>query len=319
MKKVLITGATGFVGQHLTDYLYSKKEYELFGIYRSESGPTNSVSQKTAITLEKVDLLDAEKTSNFITFVKPDQIYHLAGLPSAAESFNTPGLSITSNILAELSVLESLKNNKMTNTRVLAISTAEVYGMITAKDLPIDENTELRPVNPYAVSKIAQDYLGLQYQLSYGLDIVRVRPFNHIGPNQKDSFAIPAFAKQIAQIEKGQQEPVLKVGNLTAKRDFTDVRDIVRGYTFLMDKGKTGDIYNIGSGKSRSTKDLLDLLLSFTDQEITVEEDPEKVRPIEVADVYCDYAKLNSITGWSPEISIEQTLKDTLDYWRGIV
>jgi GDP-4-dehydro-6-deoxy-D-mannose reductase len=194
-----------------------------------------------------------------------------------------------------------------------------VYGQVMPTDLPIDEETPLRPTNPYAVSKITQDYLGLQYILSYKFDVVIVRPFNHTGPGQSPSFAIPAFARQIALIEKDKQEPILKVGNLSAKRDFSDVRDIVKGYTQLMEKGKTGEIYNIGSGKSRSTKELLDLLLLLTDKKIKVEEDPSKIRPIEVPDTYCNFEKINSLTGWTPGISIEKTLQDTLDYWRRVV
>ena len=173
--------------------------------------------------------------------------------------------------------------------------------------------------NVYAVSKITQDYLSLQYKLAYKLDIVRVRPFNHTGPGQTPVFAIPSFAKQIAQIEKGQIEPVLKVGNLSAKRDFTDVRDIVKGYCLLMEKGVNGEVYNIGSGQSFEMKKLLDMLLSLSNKKITVESDSEKFKPGSIFDVYCDYAKLNSLTGWKPKIPIEKTLQDTLDYWRGIV
>lgn len=218
-----------------------------------------------------------------------------------------------------MNLLNAMKELGLTSARFLVVSSGEVYGLVTLSDLPIDEDTLLRPTNPYAVSKITQDYLGLQYILSYKFDIVMVRPFNHTGPGQSPSFAIPAFSKQIAMIEKGQQEPVLKVGNLSAKRDFSDVRDIVKGYVLLMEKGITGEVYNIGSGKSRSTKELLDMLLSMTDKKIEILEDPSKFRPIEVADVYCDYKKLNSLTGWIPEIPIEKTLQDTLDYWRGIV
>jgi len=151
------------------------------------------------------------------------------------------------------------------------------------------------------------------------MDVVRVRPFNHIGPYQKDNFALPSFAKQIAEIEKGICEPVLKVGNLEAKRDFSDVRDIVRGYTLLMEKGASGDVYNIGSGQPHRVKDLLQMLLSFSKKKIEVQEDPEKLRPIEVKEVRCDYSKLHELTGWKPEIPIEKTLQDILDYWREIV
>lgn len=314
MKKVLITGATGFVGKHLADHLATFNEFELFGTSLSDADKTNS-----KIQIEKIDLTDQKSVLGLVTKIQPDQIYHLAAFTSPADSFNNPTPVVLGNIEIEMNVLNAVKNAGLKQAKLLVVSSAEVYGLIDNVDLPIDEKTQLRPCNPYAVSKIAQDFLALQYRLSYQMNIVRVRPFNHTGPGQSPVFAIPAFAKQIAQIEKEQQEPVLKVGNLTAKRDFTDVRDIVKGYGLLMEKGESGEVYNIGSGKSSSTKELLDLLLSLTDRKITVEEDPERVRPIEVANVYCDYTKLNAETGWKPEISIEKTLQDTLDYWRSIV
>ncbi len=315
MKKILITGSTGFVGKHLTDYLAPNTEYEIFGTSLTDSAP----QENSKIHIEKVDLTKFDEVLALIGKIKPDYIYHLAALTSPAESFTNATPIVLANIGIEMNLLNAMKELGLTSARFLVVSSGEVYGLVTLSDLPIDEDTLLRPTNPYAVSKITQDYLGLQYILSYKFDIVMVRPFNHTGPGQSPSFAIPAFSKQIAMIEKGQQEPVLKVGNLSAKRDFSDVRDIVKGYVLLMEKGITGEVYNIGSGKSRSTKELLDMLLSMTDKKIEILEDPSKFRPIEVADVYCDYKKLNSLTGWIPEIPIEKTLQDTLDYWRGIV
>lgn len=313
MKKVLITGATGFVGKHLTDYLAAKSEFEISGTSLTDSKTNDKIQ------MAKIDLTDFDRVGELVSKIKPDQIYHLAAFTSPAESFENPIPVVLGNIEIQMNLLNAVKNACLDNSRILVVTSAEVYGLVNASDLPVDEDTSLRPCNPYAVSKVAQDFLGLQYNLSYEMDILRVRPFNHTGPGQSPSFAIPAFAKQIAGIEKGKQEPVLKVGNLTAKRDFTDVRDIVKGYVTLMEKGVKGDVYNIGSGKSRSTKELLDLLLTFTEKKITVETDPSKTRPVEVPDVYCDYSKLNSLTGWKPEIPIEKTLKDTLDYWRGII
>ena len=319
MKKVLITGISGFVGTHLTKHLLEKNEIELVGAYRSEGGLKALESYRDRIKLERVDLLNQQAVENLIDTYKPDQIYHLAGLPSAEKSFQRPVETVINNVTSGLNILEVLRNREMKQVRTLMVSTAEVYGKISASDLPIDEKTELRPLNPYAVSKISLDYFGLQYHLAYGMDIVRVRPFNHTGPFQKDSFVIPSFAKQIAQIEKGINEPVLKVGNLEAKKDFTDVRDVVKGYELLMEKGISGEVYNIGSGKSYRINDLLHTLLSLSQKEIAVEEDPEKIRPIEVEEVVCDYSKLNSLTSWKPEIPIEKTLLDILDYWRHIV
>jgi GDP-4-dehydro-6-deoxy-D-mannose reductase len=314
MKKILITGATGFVGKHLVNSLLSQQELEVIGTYRSEPG-----QMPEGVQLEKVNLLDQDAVDNLISTHKPDAVYHLAGLPSAAESFKTPADSITNNIIGELLVLEALRKHELIETKVLVVSTAEVYGFITSDDLPIDEATALRPVNPYAVSKIAQDYLGLQYRLSYRMNIVRVRPFNHIGPGQKDTFVLSSFGRQIAEIEKGKSDPVLHVGNLEAKRDFTDVRDMVKAYQLALEKGEKGDVYNIGSGVSRKIEDLLTTMLSFSTVKIDVKADPERFRPIDVPEIVCDSTKFTNLTGWKPEIGIEQTLQDILDYWRKIV
>lgn len=313
MKKVLITGATGFVGKHLTDYLFQKSELELYGTSLSES------DKNEKIHIKKIDLTDLNQVKNLINEIKPDYVYNLAALTSPAESFKNPAPVVLSNIGIQINLLNALKDAGLMDTRTLIVSSSEVYGMVEEKDLPIDEETPMRPVSPYAVSKIAQDFMGLQYNLSYKMDIVRVRPFNHTGPGQTPVFVIPAFAKQIAQIEKGIQEAVISVGNLSSKRDFTDVRDIVQGYQLLTEKGVGGEAYNIGSGKSVAIKYLLDTLLSMSKESIEVRQDPERLLPVEIPSVYCDNSKINSLTGWKPEISIEKTLKDTLDYWRSVV
>lgn len=312
MKKVLITGISGFVGKHLTEFLLAKGEYEIIGTSRSQESVEN-------VILKKVDLLDKQAVEDLLTSQKPDVIVHLAAMTSPAESFKSPEATLTNNILAELNLLEVLKKHEMKQVRFLLVSTSEVYGLVNPSDIPVDEETPLRPASPYAVSKIAQDYLGLQYHLSYGLDIVRVRPFNHIGPGQQDKFVVPSFAKQIAEIEKGKQEPILKVGNLDAKRDFTDVRDIVSGYHLLLAQGKAGEVYNIGSGKSHKIGDMLNQLIALSTKEIRVETDPAKLRPVDIPEIVCDYAKLQKLTDWKPEISFEKTLEDILEYWRKLV
>jgi GDP-4-dehydro-6-deoxy-D-mannose reductase len=314
MKKILVTGATGFVGKHLVESLLSKSENEVIGTFRSDPGTTPE-----KLTLEKVDLHDQEATNALIEKYQPEFVYHLAGLPSAAESFKKPAETITNNIIAEVSLLEALRKQELIETRVLVVSTAEVYGFISGEDLPVDEMTPLRPVNPYAVSKIAQDYLGLQYRLSYRMNIIRVRPFNHIGPGQKDNFVLSSFAKQIAEIEKGTKEPIIYVGNLEAKRDFTDVRDMVKAYQLALEKGEKGDVYNIGSGESRKIEDMLNTMLAFSTKKVEVKADPDRFRPIDVAEIVCDSKKFRDLTGWQPEIPFNQTLQDILDYWRKIV
>jgi GDP-4-dehydro-6-deoxy-D-mannose reductase len=207
----------------------------------------------------------------------------------------------------------------LTNIRVLIVSTGEIYGAVLPSDIPIKETTAMRPVSPYAVSKIAQDYLSLQYHLSYHLDIIRVRPFNHIGPGQKAGYVVADFAKQIAEIEKGEREPIIHVGNLQAKRDFTDVRDMVKAYDLALQKGISGEAYNIGAGKSHEIAILLQKLLSFSSKKITVAVDQSLLRSLDVPEIRCDSTSFYQRTGWEPHIPFAKTLQDILDYWREIV
>lgn len=315
MKKVLITGITGFVGKHLTTYLKEQEnEVELYGT-------TRSLVNREDTTFKDVTLLNAELTAekdidNVIATVKPDEVYHLAALSSPAESFKSPAQTISNNVNAEIFLLEALRKHNLLQTKVLIVATSDMYGIVQANDLPIDEDTPFNPTSPYAVSKITQDYLAFQYFMSYKMPIIRVRPFAHVGPEQTDRFVLATFAKQIALIEKGSQEPVLKVGNLEAKRDFTDVRDMVKAYTILMDKGVFGDVYNVGSGTSRRIKDVLDQMLALSSVAITTEEDPKRMRPSDIPELRCNYNKMHALTGWKPEIPFETTLKDILDYWR---
>jgi GDP-4-dehydro-6-deoxy-D-mannose reductase len=306
--RVLTTGATGFAGGFLSEHLI-EKGIEVYGTSLS-SQDSSSLAQ-----IKKLDLLDKKATEELLLEIKPDVIFHLAALTSPAESFNDPEKIITNNIIAEINILEAVRKNNI-SCRIMITSTAEVYGLISEKDLPVDEETPLNPGSPYAVSKIAQDFLGLQYFNAYGMDVVRIRPFNHIGPRQTTQFVVASFAKQIAEIEKKISPPLLKVGNLDAKRDFTDVRDMVRAYTLLSEKGRAGEVYNIGSGKSHKIGEILDRLLSLSKVKIDVELDPARLRPSDVPDIYSDNKKIEEETGWKPEIPLEKTLEDTLDYWR---
>lgn len=316
MKKAFITGITGFAGSFLAENLV-QKGYETSGTYLTEESLINVKDIRPKIKLRKVDLQKEAEVKTTIEQEKPDLIFHLAALTAPGESFKNPAEFINNNIAAQLNVFEAARSIGI-NPAILIISSAEVYGNVKASDLPIDENTELRPVNPYAVSKVAQDFLGLQYFLSYKLPIVRVRPFNHIGPRQSPSFVVSSFAKKIAEIEKGS-EPVLKVGNLNAKRDFTAVEDMVEAYAGVIEKGEPGEVYNIGSGKSVEIKYILDTLLSFSNKKITVEEDPSLMRPLDIPEFVCDFSKIKEKIAWTPQILIEDSLRRTLDYWRGIV
>jgi GDP-4-dehydro-6-deoxy-D-mannose reductase len=316
VKKVLITGVSGFVGGFLAERLLSDDAYDITGTYHS-SKP--ELFANSPLKFRQINLENAGDVDTLLTEVMPDIIVHLAAMTSPAESFEDPAKTIMNNVVSQINLLEAVRKQKMQHTRVIVISSADVYGLIKPEDIPIDENTPFRPGNPYGVSKITQDYLGLQYFLSYKLDIVRVRPFNHIGPRQSDRFAIASFAKQIAEIEKKKREPVIKVGNLDAEKDFTDVRDVVRAYELLFGKGEAGEAYNLGSGNAYKIEDLLQRLLSYSDATISVEKDPDLMRPSDTALLVCDNSKLKVATGWEPEISIDSTLQSILDYWRTVI
>jgi len=318
MKTVLITGMSGFAGSFLAEYLVSLNNASVVGTTYSTFSPNLSAVEKQ-IRLEQLNLMDAPAVRTLIADIKPEIIYHLAALAAPAKSFENPSEIITNNITAQLNLFEAVRLEKIENTRILITSSAEIYGLVAVEDLPIDENTRFIPTNPYAVSKIAQDFLALQYYLTYKMPIIRVRPFNHIGPRQAPAFVVAKFAKQIAEIEKGLIPAVILVGRLDAKRDFTDVRDMVRAYVALMEKGIPGEAYNIGSGTSYKINDILNMLLSLSPVHIDIKADPSLLRPADNPELICDAGKMQKITGWKPEISLEKTLRDTLDYWRGIV
>lgn len=319
MKKVLITGIGGFVGKHLAQHLLSQSDYEVSGTYRSVSSREGLADLKDTVSLKQLDLTDAEQVQGLIQEQKVDCIVHLAAQASASVSLKNPHETLTTNIAVQSNILEALKAGNFQSTRLLVISTGEIYGLVKPGDVPIDEETPMRPVSPYAVSKIAQDYLAYQYFLAYKQDVVRLRPYNHIGPGQKTGFVVADFAKQIAEIEKGDKEPVMTVGNLDAKRDFTDVRDMVRAYQLAIEKGISGEAYNIGSGTSVRVGDILEMLISYANKKVEIKKDPALFRPIEVPEIVCDNTKFSQLTGWKPEIPFETTLKETLDYWRKIV
>ncbi|MEJ2208214.1 MAG: GDP-mannose 4,6-dehydratase [Anaerolineae bacterium] len=311
--KALITGISGFVGSHLAEYLLANTDWEVAGtVY----GPYDNIADLCG-TLE---LYPAELSRlDVMTFVleqsQPDAVFHLAAQPLVSVSRRDPWGTIETNVRMQLNVLEGVARVQP-QCRVLAVASSEEYGLVSEQDLPIDEDTPLRPLNPYAVSKVAQDLLGLQYHLSHKLDVVRVRPFNHIGPRQRIGFVAPDFASQVARVERGLQPPVMEVGNLEARRDFSDVRDVVRAYHLLVTQGRSGQVYNVGSGESHSVQDILDTLLSMTDVEIEVRQDPKRMRPSDVPEVVCDASRIREDTGWQTTISFEQSLEDILNFWR---
>lgn len=305
--KVLITGINGFVGKYLSKYLIDKG-YEVYGTIIEDNIKIDNVK------ICKMNLLDKGEVVETIRKIKPDQIYHLAGQSSVGLSWKNPTLTINVNVNGTINLLDSIREEKL-DTKVLIIGSSDEYGPIKPENCPINEEYELNPISPYAISKVTQENIAKLYVKTYGMKIIMVRAFNHIGPMQSKNFVVSDFASRIVEIESGK-ERVIKVGNLEAYRDFTDVRDIVRGYNMLMEKAKIGEIYNIGSGNAIKIRDILDILISLSTKDIEVEIDKDKLRPSDVQIVECDNSKIKSHIGWEPELDIRETLKDTLDYWR---
>jgi GDP-4-dehydro-6-deoxy-D-mannose reductase len=261
------------------------------------------------------DLTDRKATAAMVTEVQPDFVFHLAAQSNVQQAFKNPEGTFMTNVIGQLNLLDALRE-RVSDARVLVVCSSEEYGLVRPEDIPIDEDTPFRPNNPYAVSKIAQDALATQYFLSYGQQTIIVRPFNHIGPGQTEHFVTAAFAHQVARIEAGLQEPVIFVGNLEAERDFTDVRDTVSAYHLALTQGEPGEVYNIGSGVGRTMQWILDTLISMSKIAVEVRQDPSRMRPSDIPQLVCDPTKFHKLTDWHPQIPIEQTLGDILDYWR---
>lgn len=311
--QALITGAGGFVGGHLCSYLLTNTDWELTG---TVFDPANKGrAQDPRLDLRSLDLRDRDSVASLVEDIQPDVIFHLAAQSSVPSSFADPWDTLENNIQSQVNLLEAVRRSGG-EAVFLVIGSNEEYGAPIPDELPQTEDTPLRPNNPYAVSKVTQDFMGLQYHLAFQVPVVRVRPFNHTGPGQSSRFVAPAFASQIARIEAGLQEPVLKVGNLSTSRDFTDVRDMVRAYHLATTKGEPGEVYNLASGEPQSIKAMLQTLLAYSDVDIRVERDPERYRPADVPVAYGSAQKFHELTGWQPEIPFEQTLQDVLTYWR---
>jgi GDP-4-dehydro-6-deoxy-D-mannose reductase len=311
--KALITGAGGFVGGHLCTHLLAHTDWDLVGTVYPH--PVDTQPADPRLRLVHADLRDLAGVQALVDQVQPSHIFHLAAQSFVPASFADPWDTLENNIRAQLNLLEAVRRSGR-EVWVLVVGSNEEYGAPGPDELPLTETSPLRPNNPYAVSKVTQDFLGFQYYAAYGLPVVRVRPFNHTGPGQAPRFVAPAFASQIAHIEAGLQEAVMMVGNLDAARDFTDVRDIVRAYHLAVTQGEPGEVYNLASGRAQPVQGLLETLLSYSRVEIRVERDPDRYRPVDVPVVYGNAEKFRQRTGWEPQIRFEQTLQDVLDYWR---
>ena len=306
--RILITGAGGFVGRHLAAHLAAAEPGA--ALIGTTLQPGESVHPAVSES-RQIDLCDYGAVHALLADCRPQSIYHLAAQAFVPRSFEDPWETLENNIRAQLNIIQGCLALDI-RPRMLVVSSAEIYGAVPPAQLPMDENAPIRPANPYSVSKVAQDMLGLQYHLSHGLPVMRARPFNHIGPGQNARFVAPAFALQIANIENSGGEAVIYVGNLAAKRDFTDVRDIVRAYHLIATRGTAGEAYNIASGKAHSIQSLLETLLTMTDKDIAVRVDPQRLRPVDVPEIRGDAGKLQRDTGWRPQLTFEETLRDVL-------
>ncbi len=313
--RVLITGITGFVGSHLAEYCLKRGDVEVFGTVRWRSRMDNVQDIAGDIELIDCDLRDAVAVRHCLAEVKPDYIFHLAAQSFVPTSWKAPVETVVTNMVGQINIFEAMRSLKL-ESRIQIAGSSEEYGLVYEDELPIKETNPLRPLSPYGVSKVGQDLLGYQYYMSYGLEVIRTRAFNHTGPRRGDVFVESNFSKQIALIEKAKKEPVIDVGNLNARRDFTDVRDIVKAYWLALEKGEPGEVYNIGSGKDISIRELLEKLFELTDREIEVRQDPARMRPSDVEVLLADVTKFHNLTGWKPEIPFEKTLSDLLNYWR---
>lgn len=309
----LVIGGAGFVGGYLIDHLLNDYEWKVVATKLE-----NEVIDIDNVVTYNLDILDRAAIVKILIEVRPDYIFHLAAQSSVSYSWRNPAVTVDVNIKGSINIFESIREVGY-NPRLLLIGSGEEYGHILPGELPIKENNSVRPGNIYAVTKSCQNMLGKVYAEAYQLDIIMVRAFNHIGPKQTSSFVVPDFCKQVVEIEKGIREPVIRVGNLSAKRDFTDVRDVVRAYSSLIQNGKRGEIYNIGSGSAVTIEYLLKLILSYSNSIIKVEVDSVRLRPIDIPLIVADISKLESCIQWSPQISLDKTVKDVLDYWREII
>ena len=310
--KALIVGAAGFVGSYLIQHLTTTYDWEI----HATKLPNENLSVSD-IHVHDLNILNIDEIRELFTKLKPDYNFHLAAQSSVALSWNNPQITVDINIKGTLNILDTIRALDDYSPRILLIGSGEEYGYILPDETPVNEQVTPRPGNIYAATKACQNMLGNIYYRAYGMQLIMVRAFNHIGPNQTSVFVASDFCKQVAEIEAGKKKPILHVGNLSAKRDFTDVRDVVRAYGLLIQHGKAGETYNIGSGHAIAIQELLDTILSLSHANITVEIDVARLRPSDIPIIKADIHKVHTATGWTPEIPLEQTLLETLNYWRG--
>lgn len=312
--KALIMGVTGFAGSHMAELLIAEG-FDVYGVCRWRSNKDNIVHLNGKIHIVEADLLDSHSLDTIMLEVRPEFVFHLAAQSFVPASWTSPAVTLEINVVGTANLFEAIRKSQI-EPRIQIACSSEEYGLVMPSEVPIKETNPLRPMSPYAVSKVAMDYLGYQYVQSYTMHIVRTRGFNHTGPRRGEVFVTSTFAKQIAMIEKGLQEPVIYVGDLDTKRDWTDVRDMVRGYLLAAQKGEPGEVYNICTGRAVRVGDMLELLLTMTHVKIKIQKDLSRMRPSDVPVLLGDNSKFVRKTGWKVEIPFEKTMEDLLNYWR---
>lgn len=320
---VLITGIAGFVGSHLVDYLFREHPHvRIVGLMLPKTPLDLLAETKDRLEFFEGDLLDTDFVERVLRQARPDKIFHLAAMSAVQDSWGSANKTFTNNIISQCNIFETIRHLQQEDGHyqpVIQIAgSSEEYGLVKPAEVPITEENPLRPLSPYAVSKITQDYMGYQYMQSYGLRVIRTRAFNHSGPRRPPTFVDSSFARQVADIEKGRQDPIIDVGNLEAIRDFSDVRDVVEAYWLATEKALPGEVYNIASGLGIAVKDVLKRMLELSKvKKITVRQDPKRIRPSDVPILIGNAEKFSKRTGWHPKISyLETTLPDMLNYWR---
>lgn len=314
MKKALITGINGFAGSYLAEYLISTGK-EVSGTVLEGESLENLSAIRERVKLIPCRIQEKEEVQDAVRQVLPDEVYHLAGMAFVADSWQDPGMAFAVNAMGTMNLYEACIRARI-SPWIVSVLSADVYGVLREEEMPIREEQPLRPVHPYGLSKATADLIGYHYFYAYNLPIIRVRPFNHIGPRQNPKFVCSDFACQIAAIELGLHEPFIETGNLDARRDFTDVRDMVRAYGMLAVAGKPGEVYHVSSGKAVSIQSILDLFLEMARVKIEIRVNPAKLRRSDVPLQVGDSTRLRTQTGWAPEIPLQKTLEDILEYWR---
>jgi GDP-4-dehydro-6-deoxy-D-mannose reductase len=314
-ERVMVTGATGFVAGHLIEFLLSHTDAQVYAAKRRRSD-TSAPEHTARVEWVEMDVTDAHNVLSTVRSVRPTHLFHLAAQSFVPTSWKSPAETLSINAIGTVNLLEAVKSLEL-DTRIQVAGSSEEYGDVRPAELPIREENPLRPLSPYGVSKVSADLAGQQYHRSFGLHVIVTRAFNHTGPGRGEMFVESNLSKQIAAIEAHAREPVMRVGNLDATRDFTDVRDMVRAYWLALELGIPGEVYNICSGKALSIREVLETLLGLsTANGIHVEADPERMRPSDVPRLLGDCSKFQRATGWAPEIALDKTLEDLLNYWR---